>query len=522
MKENHERQQLKEKLELTQRKLNAKIAEQQEEIRRLKKREEERKVKETEEKTENRRKLDSMRDTLQTRNKRIADQKSEMNNHKAKHVKEMQEIKLELDHYKDKEKQANKENSLGAKNGKGLEKQKKELENAREENRKLALKLKESEKRCKELQEEEDSWCAAAGEKEEEENSGNQVETMKKELIKYRRMNKRKEQEIEVVREERNKALQEKLEHVRTIRNLNDSLDLLKRINVEHEKANVSQDNNTKTRRPMSVPQDEGRQRELDDLNEEEDDEYDVLDSYETDDEEYYDCDLDVPEVPDEDETEASGEEETIQRRERIDEGNNCNGANNQDIQTNRGTRRSEESNTHRSGLTRMRVSREKDSREELGARNHKGARGMVHDCNQKELGSTKYKDGKDNRQKETRHLSRYGDQYINIPQSNHNRKKDKEHENRRSIENSDGYRNRNRTMQENNRNKDQSNRERKDSRNEYKKKVVCRYFLEDRCNFDKEECWYSHDERDVMEEANKLKAHVSFLESSIQRKNYP
>ena len=96
MKENHGKQQqlIKEKFELTQRKLNAKIAEQQEEIRRLKKREEERKVKETEEKTENRRKLDSMRDTLQTRNKRIADQKSEMNNPQCKSPQNSVKLKV--------------------------------------------------------------------------------------------------------------------------------------------------------------------------------------------------------------------------------------------------------------------------------------------------------------------------------------------------------------------------------------------------------------------------------------------
>ena len=72
---NQGKQQLKEKFELNQRKLNAKIAEQQEEIKRLKRREEERKVKETEEKTEHKRKLATMRETLETRNKRITDLK---------------------------------------------------------------------------------------------------------------------------------------------------------------------------------------------------------------------------------------------------------------------------------------------------------------------------------------------------------------------------------------------------------------------------------------------------------------
>ena len=71
MKENQGKQQLKEKFELNQRKLNARIAEQQEEIKRLKRREEERKVSEAEEKTEHKRKLNSMRDTLEKSNKRM-------------------------------------------------------------------------------------------------------------------------------------------------------------------------------------------------------------------------------------------------------------------------------------------------------------------------------------------------------------------------------------------------------------------------------------------------------------------
>ena len=43
--------------------------------------------------------------------------------------------------------------------------------------------------------------------------------------------------EIENLREEKNKALAENLEQVRTIRNLNDSLDLIKSVNIELEKA---------------------------------------------------------------------------------------------------------------------------------------------------------------------------------------------------------------------------------------------------------------------------------------------
>ena len=63
-KSDKQEEQMKEKYELMQRKLNAKINEQQDEIRRLKKKEEERKIKDTEDKTENRRKLEVLRDTL--------------------------------------------------------------------------------------------------------------------------------------------------------------------------------------------------------------------------------------------------------------------------------------------------------------------------------------------------------------------------------------------------------------------------------------------------------------------------
>ena len=58
-----------------------------------------------------------------------------------------------------------------------------------------------------------------------------------------------------MVREERNKTLQEKLEQTRTIRNLNDSLDLLKRINVDHERTNMERATHTKTKEAVQKPE---------------------------------------------------------------------------------------------------------------------------------------------------------------------------------------------------------------------------------------------------------------------------
>jgi hypothetical protein len=58
----------------------------------------------------------------------------------------------------------------------------------------------------------------------------------KKEILRLHRELKRKEKDIEKLKEERTNALAENLQQVRTIRNLNDNLDLLKRINAEREK----------------------------------------------------------------------------------------------------------------------------------------------------------------------------------------------------------------------------------------------------------------------------------------------
>ena len=49
------------------------------------------------------------------------------------------------------------------------------------------------------------------------------------------------------------------------------------------------------------------------------------------------------------------------------------------------------------------------------------------------------------------------------------------------------------------------------------RRKAVCRYFLEDNCRF-KGDCWYSHDKRDVVVEAERMKTKLSFLEKSMRR----
>ena len=50
-----------------------------------------------------------------------------------------------------------------------------------------------------------------------------------------------------------------------------------------------------------------------------------------------------------------------------------------------------------------------------------------------------------------------------------------------------------------------------------HKKRTICRYFLEDNCRF-KENCWFSHDNIDLEEEAERMKTNLSFLENRMRR----
>ena len=52
---------------------------------------------------------------------------------------------------------------------------------------------------------------------------------LKKELVKHKRIAKKAEKDVKNLEEEVNRLKNESYQHVRTIRNLNDSLDLLKR-----------------------------------------------------------------------------------------------------------------------------------------------------------------------------------------------------------------------------------------------------------------------------------------------------
>ena len=255
-----------EKHDLATRKLNARNKEQAEDIRRLRKREEERKVKEIEEKTETKKKIEDLRDTLKERNLRIDELKGETS-------------KLRNNQKKD-GKLAGKGKSTGAINDKSFEKQKRELDAAKEEIEKLTTKLKESERRYKELQEEEDRLLEAADDctNDGAQSKSNQGEAVKKELVKCRRLIKKKDREMEMVKEEKNNAIQEKLEHVRTIRNLNDSLDLMKRITIDLERANVSQAICTKTKGPVYDLKEKDKAKVVEVSDEEEDDLYDLLD----------------------------------------------------------------------------------------------------------------------------------------------------------------------------------------------------------------------------------------------------
>ena len=437
-------EQMKGKYELMQRKLNAKIEDQQDEIRKLKRKEEERKIKDTEDKTENRRKIEGLRETLKTRNQRIDELKSDIANTKITHAKAIHEAKVEIEHYK---LEASKESSSGDKKSeKEQEKQKKQLEQSRDEISKLKSKLKETEKRCKELEEEEEK----IGEDIEEgdKNEENQIVSLKKELRKEKKANKKKEREIEVILDERNKALQEKLEHTRTIRNLNDSLDLLKRINVDHEVANMNEAIRTKTKNPFHSPRMNIPREDLEhEMSTKEEDEYEELDAYFTDseDEEMY-----TPEVYN------SAERIPAERKEED-------------------------------------MKEQNEPQENTGIQEEDTLNNSNSSCCRKE------QDGDRNTEKKEKERKKKQKSYGN----------DKHHSTSRSRYDENERRNRDR---DNNRKKD--NREPTREGNRYRNKVVCRYYLENKCRF-KEDCWFSHNEEDIKEEAERMKSMLSFLETS-------
>ena len=61
-------------------------------------------------------------------------------------------------------------------------------------------------------------------EEEKDEGTENKEEDLKKQISKYKRQIRKKDCEVEDAREEKNKLLKDNLEHIPTIRNLNDRL----------------------------------------------------------------------------------------------------------------------------------------------------------------------------------------------------------------------------------------------------------------------------------------------------------
>ena len=126
---------------------------------------------------------------------------------------------------------------------KEFSKQKKELLGAKQEIKTLKEKLAEMKKRCN-LLEEEDEKEADEVANADSLNGINPEEILKKQLDRYKRQVRKKEREMEELREQKNKLLQDNLEQKQTIRHLNSSLDLMKITIVDNE---VSRATSTKT-----------------------------------------------------------------------------------------------------------------------------------------------------------------------------------------------------------------------------------------------------------------------------------
>ena len=94
---------------------------------------------------------------------------------------------------------------------------------------------------------------------------------------------------------------------------------------------------------------------------------------------------------------------------------------------------------------------------------------------------------------------------------SNSHSKDERSYDSRRYRENRREYRSRDE-------HKDRTNNRRTEGqdKNEQgrKKRIICKYFVEDRCEFGKD-CWFSHDEKLIKKEADRMK---SFLETSLTR----
>ena len=521
------------KNDMSQKKLSNKIIELSEELRRLKKKEDERKIKESEEKMENRRKMDSLRDTLNKRNQRIEDQKSEIRKLKERTSKEIQDKNQEIEKHKQAEKQANKEiekykhaekqanKSSGGKDNKVAEKLKKDMEEAKEQNKELTAKLKEAEKRCEELVKENELFDE--NEDENEANSETQTEKLKKELVRNRKYCKKIEKELDEARDSRNKALEANLEQVRTIRNLNDSLDLLKRINIDHERSNVSKAISAKTRDELKKLQEEEREM----CKEQEVDQYELLDvCYNSDD--------------DQDQGDADEEQEDAEQFDMDGEGwyeigggvePSKDNTKDMDIFDIDGSEPDDRVDDEHSVHDRVDDEHRPCNRNPRSQRHELGNRNSGYNRNSGS-GREDSRERRHNRRRESKSSERqiHGNGETYRRESRNSRRSDKDGRSRTNrYRSNSNYRNDERSSESKRydrreqRPEHRSRDEQKDRsyKNEesYKKKVVCKYFVENRCEFG-EDCWFSHDERLIKKEAERMKVKLSFLETSMRRTN--
>ena len=203
-----EQKQLFESMKTT---LNQRIGDKTEELKLLKRKEQQRKEGELLEKNRLKLKINKLVQEFKEKNVELAEQKKCLKDNEAR-MKSMETEKIP-----------------GAGNDKQLKK-------AKEEIKELKLSLQKM-KKLLENEDEEDET--------KDDSNTNKEEELRKQLAKSKREIKRKELELDEVREEKNKLLQNNLDQKQTIRHLNNSLDLLTISAVNDE---VSRAKSTKTK----------------------------------------------------------------------------------------------------------------------------------------------------------------------------------------------------------------------------------------------------------------------------------
>ena len=196
--------------------LNQRMGDKNEEIKLLKRKEQQRKEGELLEKNRLKLKINKLVHELKEKNVELAEQKKSIKDNELK-MKNMEMEKVP---------------------GAGSDKQ---LKKAKEEIRELKLSLQKMKKVLENEEEEED------GEPNPEQDV-NKEDELRKQLAKSKRELKKKEFELDEMRQEKNKLLQNNLDQKQTIRHLNNSLDLLTISAVDDE---VSRAKSTKTKTKM-------------------------------------------------------------------------------------------------------------------------------------------------------------------------------------------------------------------------------------------------------------------------------